>query len=328
MGLICPAWDRRWSKYSVPQISCGFIFGPLTKIPNAKHCKRVWKIISLHIFAHEFAAWFRLFQIHPGSWFEIVWSNKKPWKVEKGSSYHLHMCTAFAEGSLRQACLRTPIRKVWLRRISGSKNMAIVYPQVFSGSVVEFGEIGVVELVVWARSSRCARQHFGSPPDIRRASPCFVGQLFNTTCGTRRLLMGSLGRAATDCARSSCFGVSCTVLQKHFRIVFPWGRERVRAVMYIDILFFQTRRIWSFHARASRTTQNGAADINSLNPYPWFIPIYFQAHRHSHYTVWRSCAAILLARHHILVRNSNFSDSLIRAWHQSATFCDLVNLFE
>ena len=133
MGLICPAWDRRWSKYSVPQISCGFIFGPLTKIPNAKHCKRVWKIISLHIFAHEFAAWFRLFQIHPGSWFEIVWSNKKPWKVEKGSSYHLHMCTAFAEGSLRQACLRTPIRKVWLRRISGSKNMAIVYPQVFSG---------------------------------------------------------------------------------------------------------------------------------------------------------------------------------------------------
>ena len=67
--------------------------------------------------------------------------------------------------------------------------------------------------------------------------------------------------------RSSCFGVSCTVLQKHFQIVFPWGRESaVRAVMYIDILFFQTRRIWSFHARASRTTQNGAADINSLNP--------------------------------------------------------------
>ena len=99
MGLICPAWDRRWSKYSVQQISYGFIFGPLTKIPNAKHCKRVWKIISLHIFAHEFAAWFRLFQIHPGSWFEIVWSNKKPWKVQKGSSYHLHMCAAFAEGS-------------------------------------------------------------------------------------------------------------------------------------------------------------------------------------------------------------------------------------
>ena len=46
------------------------------------------------------------------------------------------------------------------------------------------------------------------------------------------------------------------------------GVSAVRAVMYIDILFFQTRRIWSFHARASRTTENGAADINSLNPYP------------------------------------------------------------
>ena len=97
-------------EYSDQQVSYGFIFGPVIKRPNAKHCKRVWKIISLHIFAYEFAAWFRLFQIHPGSCFEIVWSNKKAWKVEKGSSYHLHICTAFAEGSLRQTG-RTPVEK-------------------------------------------------------------------------------------------------------------------------------------------------------------------------------------------------------------------------
>ena len=129
MGLICPAWDRRWSKYSVQQISCGFIFGPLTKIPNAKHCKRVWKIISLHIFAHEFAAWFYI-QARGSKLFGQTKSLGKSKKVPATTS----TCVPHSRtDQLRQACLRTPIRKVWLRRISGSKNMAIVYPQVFSG---------------------------------------------------------------------------------------------------------------------------------------------------------------------------------------------------
>ena len=118
---------------------------------------------TVHVFAHLRASICSLIQAIPDTsrlvTMEILWPNEKPWKAEKGSSHHFHMCFSFVERSAEHAGMPDPnnksgcaspgskheVPKTWFHNVSE----CFMYPQVFSLSVFEFcGEIGVEELDV------------------------------------------------------------------------------------------------------------------------------------------------------------------------------------